>query len=177
VLVALSLAAVMIVLLFAATLVANPERSPRRRNARELLRGDAPRRDAGAVRRVGAYVLVALAMGARRFRRDGPRPEHGAARGRPQRGLRASRGTARRAHVAAPARERRAVHDSRRSPHAVAPSFHHATFYGFVLCFASTAIAALYHVLGLEAPYAVASVPVVLGTLGGIGVVTVRSGF
>src|SRR4029079_2627119 len=50
--------------------------------------------------------------------------------------------------------------------------FHHATFYGFVLCFASTAIAALYHVLGLEAPYAVASVPVVLGTVGGIGVVT-----
>ena len=46
--------------------------------------------------------------------------------------------------------------------------FHHATFYGFMLCFASTSIATLYHyLLGLHAPYAMASLPVVLGTLGG----------
>ena len=47
---------------------------------------------------------------------------------------------------------------------------HHFTFYGFMLCFASTSIATLYHyALGLKAPYAFSSLPVVLGTLGGIG--------
>ena len=48
--------------------------------------------------------------------------------------------------------------------------FHHATFYGFMLCFAATTVATLYHyLLGWRAPYPIASAPVVLGTLGGIG--------
>ncbi len=48
--------------------------------------------------------------------------------------------------------------------------FHHFTFYGFMLCFASTSVATLYHYLfGWEAPYPVTSLPVILGTLGGIG--------
>ena len=48
--------------------------------------------------------------------------------------------------------------------------FHHTTFYGFLLCFASTSVATLYHYLfGWQAPYPVTSLPVVLGTLGGIG--------
>ena len=48
--------------------------------------------------------------------------------------------------------------------------FHHFTFYGFLLCFASTTTAAIYHsLLGLRAPYGYASLPVALGTLGGIG--------
>jgi len=48
--------------------------------------------------------------------------------------------------------------------------FHHATFYGFLLCFASTTSAAFYHhVLGEQAPYPYLSVPVVLGTIGGLG--------
>jgi len=47
---------------------------------------------------------------------------------------------------------------------------HHATFYGFLLCFASTTIAAVYHyALGRRAPYPYFSLPVVLGTVGGIG--------
>jgi citrate/tricarballylate utilization protein len=46
---------------------------------------------------------------------------------------------------------------------------HHATFYGFLLCFASTCVATLYHLSGLPAPYAYASAPVLLGTLGGVG--------
>ena len=47
---------------------------------------------------------------------------------------------------------------------------HHAMFYGFLLCFASTCVAALYeHVLGRLAPYPLLSPPVVLGALGGIG--------
>jgi len=48
--------------------------------------------------------------------------------------------------------------------------FHHFTFYGFMLCFAATALAALYHyLLDLPAPYAFDSPPVLLGTAGGIG--------
>jgi citrate/tricarballylate utilization protein len=48
--------------------------------------------------------------------------------------------------------------------------FHHLTFYGFLLCFASTSIAALYHsVFDWQAPYGYGSLPVILGTLGGVG--------
>ena len=48
--------------------------------------------------------------------------------------------------------------------------FHHCTFYGFALCFASTTVAAIYHIVfGWRAPYAYASLPVVLGTIGGVG--------
>ena len=50
--------------------------------------------------------------------------------------------------------------------------YHHLTFYGFLLCFAATSVATLYHYLsGREAPYAWWDLPVVLGTLGGIGLV------
>jgi citrate/tricarballylate utilization protein len=49
---------------------------------------------------------------------------------------------------------------------------HHCTFYGFGLCFASTTVAALYHlVFGWLAPYGYSSLPVVLGTAGGVGLV------
>ncbi|WP_375739047.1 tricarballylate utilization 4Fe-4S protein TcuB [Pseudomonas boanensis] len=48
--------------------------------------------------------------------------------------------------------------------------FHHLTFYGFMLCFAATGVATGYHyLLGKVAPYSVLSLPVVLGTLGGVG--------
>jgi citrate/tricarballylate utilization protein len=48
--------------------------------------------------------------------------------------------------------------------------FHHLTFYGFALCFAATCVATLYHyLLAREAPYAWWDLPVVLGTLGGLG--------
>ena len=50
--------------------------------------------------------------------------------------------------------------------------FHHLTFYGFILCFAATSTATLYHyLLGREAPYPWWDLPVVFGTLGGIGLV------
>ncbi|MCG2671331.1 tricarballylate utilization 4Fe-4S protein TcuB [Bradyrhizobium sp. GCM10023182] len=50
--------------------------------------------------------------------------------------------------------------------------FHHLTFYGFLLCFAATSVATLYHyLLGREAPYPWWDLPVVLGTLGGIGLI------
>lgn len=48
--------------------------------------------------------------------------------------------------------------------------FHHLTFYGFMLCLASTSVATLYHyLLGQQAPYPFLSLPVLLGTVGGIG--------
>ena len=47
--------------------------------------------------------------------------------------------------------------------------FHHFTFYGFLLCFAATCVGTVYHVLGHPAPYPALSLPVALGTAGGIG--------
>jgi len=50
--------------------------------------------------------------------------------------------------------------------------YHHFTFYGFVLCLAATSVATLYHyLLGREAPYPWYDLPVLLGTLGGIGLI------
>ncbi|MCC6611764.1 MAG: tricarballylate utilization 4Fe-4S protein TcuB [Burkholderiales bacterium] len=47
--------------------------------------------------------------------------------------------------------------------------FHHATFYGFMLCFAATSVATLYHYVGgMPAPYGFASLPKILGMSGGV---------
>ncbi|MDW5442424.1 tricarballylate utilization 4Fe-4S protein TcuB [Polaromonas sp. SM01] len=55
--------------------------------------------------------------------------------------------------------------------------FHHLTFYGFMLCFAATGVATLYHyLLGQQAPYALSSLPVLLGTLGGLGLLAGPAG-
>lgn len=50
--------------------------------------------------------------------------------------------------------------------------FHHLVFHGFILCFAATVTGTIYHYgLGRPAPYALISLPKILGTLGGIGIV------
>lgn len=55
--------------------------------------------------------------------------------------------------------------------------FHHAMFYGFLLCFASTSVATVYdHVIGHPAPYPFWSLPVQLGTWGGVGLVAGTAG-
>ena len=55
--------------------------------------------------------------------------------------------------------------------------FHHLTFYGFMLCFAATCVATLYHyLLDDHAPYPLFSPPVVLGTVGGIGLLAGPAG-
>jgi citrate/tricarballylate utilization protein len=55
--------------------------------------------------------------------------------------------------------------------------FHHLVFYGFLLDLAATSIAAFYdHFLGWRAPYPYFSWPVVLGTVGGIGLLAGTSG-
>jgi citrate/tricarballylate utilization protein len=55
--------------------------------------------------------------------------------------------------------------------------FHHFTFYGFLLCFAATSAATVYHyAFGWPAPYGYGSVPVLLGAAGGIGLVVGPAG-
>jgi citrate/tricarballylate utilization protein len=55
--------------------------------------------------------------------------------------------------------------------------FHHFTFYGFLLCFASTSVAAIYdYMFGWPAPYGYGSLPVILGTLGGLGLLVGPAG-
>lgn len=50
--------------------------------------------------------------------------------------------------------------------------YHHCTFYGFLLCFASTSLATIFHnLLGWHAPYAWYNPVVLLGVVGGIGLV------
>jgi citrate/tricarballylate utilization protein len=54
---------------------------------------------------------------------------------------------------------------------------HHCTFYGFLSCFASTSVAAVYHtVFSWQAPYAYTSLPVILGTAGGAGLLVGSAG-
>ncbi|MBU0588305.1 MAG: tricarballylate utilization 4Fe-4S protein TcuB [Gammaproteobacteria bacterium] len=55
--------------------------------------------------------------------------------------------------------------------------FHHATFYGFVLCFAATSVATLYHyVAGWTAPYDLPSLPKLLGAVGGVSLLIGTAG-
>jgi citrate/tricarballylate utilization protein len=55
--------------------------------------------------------------------------------------------------------------------------YHHFTFYGFLLCFAATCVATVYHYwYGWRAPYAVDSLPVLLGIAGGIGLLVGPAG-
>jgi monovalent cation/proton antiporter MnhG/PhaG subunit len=55
--------------------------------------------------------------------------------------------------------------------------FHHLTFYGFLLCFAATSVATIYHyAFGWKAPYPFWSLPVLLGTAGGIGLLVGPAG-
>jgi citrate/tricarballylate utilization protein len=55
--------------------------------------------------------------------------------------------------------------------------FHHALFYGFFLCFASTCAAAVYeHILGRVSPYPFLSAPVLLGAAGGFAMLIGAAG-
>jgi citrate/tricarballylate utilization protein len=54
---------------------------------------------------------------------------------------------------------------------------HHLTFYGFMLCFAATSVATIYHyAFGWSAPYALPSVPKLLGAVGGVSLLMGTAG-
>lgn len=55
--------------------------------------------------------------------------------------------------------------------------YHHLMMYGFLLCFAATSVATVYdYVFGWVAPYALTSLPVILGTAGGVGIIIGTAG-
>jgi citrate/tricarballylate utilization protein len=59
----------------------------------------------------------------------------------------------------------------------VRPWFHHGVFYGFMFCLSATAVAMIYeHFFHLSAPYPFWSLPVILGTIGGICLLTGTGG-
>jgi citrate/tricarballylate utilization protein len=109
----------------------------------------------------GVAVVLALAVSYARFRRDTGERTHPAA-------------LAGAAGDAATLRYLDGGGDGCTYP-AARPSFarrnlHHLTFYGFLLCFAATVAGTFDHyALGRPAPYPLASLPVVLGVLGGVG--------
>jgi citrate/tricarballylate utilization protein len=54
---------------------------------------------------------------------------------------------------------------------------HHLTFYGFVLCFAATALGTVYHyAFGWAAPYDLPSLPKLLGAAGGVSLLAGTAG-
>jgi citrate/tricarballylate utilization protein len=54
---------------------------------------------------------------------------------------------------------------------------HHLTFYGFLLCFAATSVATVYHyVFGWTAPYDLPSLPKLLGAVGGVSLLLGTAG-
>ncbi|WP_310625658.1 tricarballylate utilization 4Fe-4S protein TcuB [Limnohabitans sp.] len=54
---------------------------------------------------------------------------------------------------------------------------HHLTFYGFMLCFAATSLATVYHyAFGWVAPYDLSSLPKVLGAAGGVSLLLGTAG-
>ena len=129
---------------------------------------------------VGVFAVLALAVGHRRFNAavrtaadPGSRPSTGSGRpealeGRiPDPGRRALSDALTLKHLHATGEDCVDAEETRRPWRRW---MHHCTFYGFALCFASTTVAAIYHlVFGWIAPYAYTSIPVVLGTAGGLG--------
>jgi citrate/tricarballylate utilization protein len=121
---------------------------------------------------VFGFVLVALAVGLRRFRNEGwaDRTDDGRSARASYRALRDAL-TLR--HLHGSGLDCTSNEEARRPWRRW---FHHCTFYGFALCFASTTVAAVYHFFGWPAPYAYTSAPVVLGTVGGIGLLVGPAG-
>ena len=114
---------------------------------------------------VFAFAVIAIAVGVTRFVRavaggpKGPQPRVGAA-------WRALRDGMTLRHLHATGADCVTGEEERRPWRRWS---HHLVLWGFLLCFASTSVAAVYHsVLGWIAPYAYTSVPVVLGSFGGV---------
>ena len=120
------------------------------------------------------FATLALAMGVRRFWRELTPATSGA----PLRGPAAAEGASAAlrlkyldgGHGAGCNNEDDAFTLSRRR-------FHHLTFYGFLLCFAATGVATLYHyAFGWVAPYELPSLPKLLGLVGGVSLMIGTAG-
>jgi citrate/tricarballylate utilization protein len=116
---------------------------------------------------VGLFVLLALGIGLARFWRDAGESLGALAQPGPLLEGLHDAVTLRNLHQGgAPCTEG----EERRTP--LRRVFHHFTLFGFLLCFAATCVATIYHYgFGWIAPYGYTSLPVILGTLGGIGLV------
>ena len=129
---------------------------------------------------VGLFAVLALGVGYQRFTRsiadqsiaDPPSPLRGFGAARPVGA--AARDALTLKHLHATGEDCVDAEETRRPWRRW---MHHCTFYGFLLCFASTSVAAIYHVVfGWVAPYAYTSLPVVLGTVGGLGLLVGPAG-
>jgi len=137
---------------------------------------------AGLFASVFVFALFALSVGLRRFWRDvspaidlppGQRPLM--AKARAPAGAEAALDAARLTYLGGGHGDGCTNADDRSS--LARRRFHHLTFYGFLLCLAATCVATFDHfVLGLHAPYPLASWPVVLGSVGGLGLLAGPAG-
>jgi citrate/tricarballylate utilization protein len=161
---ALLIAAAFSALLFVAARAANPDGFSQPAPAGDFYRVVSHGAMVSVFGAVGLYVIAALAIGLRRFRSASAAPDSARRSGAT---LRAWRDVLTLRHL------RTSGVDCTTDEEARSPWrrwYHHCTFYGFVLCFASTSVAAVYHtVFGWIAPYAYTSLPVLLGTAGGVG--------
>jgi citrate/tricarballylate utilization protein len=162
----LSLAAALIALMFAATLIVNGGGLPRPVGAGDFYAVVPHGVMVGLFGAVFLFSVAALSIGTVRFCRDiepDSPPPTAAALSRALRDVLTLRHLHASGEDCTSAEEIRAPWRRR---------FHHGLFYGFLSCFASTTVAAIYHtVFGWHAPYAYTSLPVVLGTAGGAGMV------
>jgi citrate/tricarballylate utilization protein len=119
---------------------------------------------------VFGFAVLALALGVRRFWRDqAPGAIAGAAAGE------AARDALRLKYLDGGHGE--GCHEEDDAFTLARRRFHHFAFYGFALCFAATAVGTIYHyAFGWLAPYGFASLPKILGTAGGIGLVIGTAG-
>jgi citrate/tricarballylate utilization protein len=121
---------------------------------------------------VALYVILAFVMGCRRFWRD-TGGSGGEVAGAPV--WEALRDALRLRYLGGGSTDGCTYPTER--PSQARRTFHHLTFYGFLLCFAATCTATLYHyLLGWQAPYPLLSLPVGLGTLGGVGLIAGPAG-
>jgi citrate/tricarballylate utilization protein len=133
---------------------------------------------AGLFGGVSLFVVFAMLVGVTRFWREVGRPQGADALSLAR--LPEVKGPAL-AEATHDALRLRYLEDCNNEDDAVTPwrrIMHHFTFYGFMLCFASTSVGTIYHyVFGWPAPYALTSLPVVLGTVGGVGLLIGTCGF
>lgn len=113
------------------------------------------------------FVVLALAMGVRRFWRDVTPATSGAALSAPAT-AEAADAVLRLKYLDGGHGE--GCHNEDDAYTLARRRCHHLTFYGFMLCFAATSVATLYHyAFGWAAPYDLPSLPKLLGLVGGVG--------